>query len=161
MIWGWHAEKIKSWCTWCSTSYHCPGIERDKTFRYDADRKKWNRVKDRSFYCYFAVRELGISISEISRKLEMSLAGENKSLKRSKRMADCNGIVTDFSLEPKSVTMNFSNIRQCNPFLTAYLVIKRIILFKQLQLTYNHNIANLLISNTNKELMIDLQNAAW
>ncbi|MBA3035213.1 MAG: transposase [Desulfobacterium sp.] len=49
--------------------------------------KEQNRVKARSLYCYFAVRELGVSMSELSRKMGFSVAGISLSVKRGERIA--------------------------------------------------------------------------
>jgi len=47
-----------------------------------------NRVKARSLFCYWAVREPGMSMSELSRRLELSLAGVSQSVKRGEKIAD-------------------------------------------------------------------------
>ena len=53
--------------------------------------KEQNRVKARSLFCYWAVRELGMSMSELSRRLELSLAGVSQSVKRGEKIADEGG----------------------------------------------------------------------
>jgi REP element-mobilizing transposase RayT len=50
-----------------------------------------NRVKARSLFCYWAIRELGISMSELSRKLELSMAGISQSVKRGEMTAEEEG----------------------------------------------------------------------
>ena len=45
----------------------------------------------RSLFCYWAVRELGMSMSELSRRLELSLAGVSQSVKRGEKIADEGG----------------------------------------------------------------------
>jgi REP-associated tyrosine transposase len=49
--------------------------------------KERKRVQARSLFCYRAVRELGIGMSELSRKLGRSLAGISQSVKRGERIA--------------------------------------------------------------------------
>ena len=53
--------------------------------------KEQNRVKARSLYCYWAVREFGMSMSELSRRLEISLRGASQSVKRGEKIADDEG----------------------------------------------------------------------
>ncbi len=62
----------------------------DKTEIYLPGKER-NRVKARSLYCYFAVRELGVSMMELSRKLELSLAGVSQSVGRGEKIADAEG----------------------------------------------------------------------
>lgn len=61
------------------------GVEKAQIFLPGKER---TRVKARSLYCYFAVRELGISMMELSRKLELSIAGVSQSVGRGERIAD-------------------------------------------------------------------------
>jgi putative transposase len=49
--------------------------------------KERKRVQARSLFCYWAVRELGIAMSELSRKLGLSMAGISQSVKRGERIA--------------------------------------------------------------------------
>jgi putative transposase len=49
--------------------------------------KERKRVQARGLFCYWAVRELGIGMSELSRKLGLSLAGISQSVKRGERIA--------------------------------------------------------------------------
>ena len=49
--------------------------------------KERKRVRARGLFCYWAVRELGIGMSELSRKLGLSLAGISQSVKRGERIA--------------------------------------------------------------------------
>ena len=44
--------------------------------------KHRKRVKARSLFCYWAVRELGISLTELARRLNMSIAGVGYSVER-------------------------------------------------------------------------------
>ena len=53
--------------------------------------KERNRVKTRSLFCYWTVRELGISMMELSKKLELSMAGISKSVKRGEKIAEEEG----------------------------------------------------------------------
>ena len=48
------------------------------------------RVKARSLLCYWAVRDLGISMAELSRRLKLSLSGVSLSVKRGERIAQEN-----------------------------------------------------------------------
>jgi hypothetical protein len=49
--------------------------------------KERGRVQARSLLCYWAVRELGICMSEMSRRLRLSLAGVSQSVRRGERIA--------------------------------------------------------------------------
>ena len=49
--------------------------------------KERKRVKARSLLCYWAVRELGISMSELSRQLNLSLSGVSLSVKRGEKLS--------------------------------------------------------------------------
>ncbi|MEW6669163.1 MAG: transposase, partial [Thermodesulfobacteriota bacterium] len=53
--------------------------------------KERERVQARSILCYWAVRELGISMSELARRLRLSLAGVSQSVRRGERIADETG----------------------------------------------------------------------
>ncbi|MBU1054703.1 MAG: transposase [Proteobacteria bacterium] len=53
--------------------------------------KEQSRVIARSIFCYFAVRELGISMSELSRKMDLSLSGVSLSVKRGEKIIDKTG----------------------------------------------------------------------
>jgi hypothetical protein len=48
------------------------------------------RVKAKSLLCYWAVRDLGISMAELSRRLKLSLSGVSLSVKRGERIAQEN-----------------------------------------------------------------------
>jgi len=48
------------------------------------------RVEARSLLCYWAVRDLGISMAELSRRLKLSLSGVSLSVKRGERIAQEN-----------------------------------------------------------------------
>ena len=47
--------------------------------------KEPKRVEARSLLCYWAVRDLGISMAELSRRLKLSLSGVSLSVKRGKK----------------------------------------------------------------------------
>jgi len=64
------------------------GVEKSQIF---LPGKEQSRVKARSLFCYWAVRELGMSMSEVSRKLELSLPGVSQSVKRGEKIADAGG----------------------------------------------------------------------
>jgi putative transposase len=49
--------------------------------------KEPKRVKARSLLCYWAVRDLGISMAELSRRLKLSLSGVSLSVKREEIIA--------------------------------------------------------------------------
>ena len=53
--------------------------------------KERNRVKARSLFCYWAVRELGISMSELSNRLELSMAGISQTVGRGEKIAEEEG----------------------------------------------------------------------
>ena len=50
------------------------------------------RVADRSLLCFWAVRELGISMTESSRRLNLSLSGVSQSVTRGEKIAEINGL---------------------------------------------------------------------
>jgi len=62
-----------------------------KTSEIWAPGRERKRVEARSLFCYWAVRELGYSMAELSRELKLSLAGISKSVKRGERIASENG----------------------------------------------------------------------
>jgi len=64
------------------------GVEKSQIF---LPGKEQSRVKARSLFCYWAVRDLGMSMSEVSRKLELSLPGVSQSVKRGEKIADAGG----------------------------------------------------------------------
>ena len=49
--------------------------------------KERRRVAARSLLCYWAVRELGISMAELSRQLNLSIPGVSLSVKRREKIA--------------------------------------------------------------------------
>ena len=53
--------------------------------------KSRRRVAARSLLCFWAVRELGISMAELSRKLDLSLSGVSLSVTRGEKIAEING----------------------------------------------------------------------
>ena len=52
--------------------------------------KEPKRVEARSLLCYWAVRDLGISMAELSRRLQVSLSGVSLSVKRGETIAQQN-----------------------------------------------------------------------
>ncbi len=48
------------------------------------------RVKAKSLLCYWAVRDLGIGMAQIARRLNLSLAGVSQSVKRGERIVQEN-----------------------------------------------------------------------
>jgi len=85
------------------------GIERGKVFRSDADRNhflerlgvrpeevwaegKYRRIVEaRSLLCYWAVRELGVPMSSLARKLKVSIPPVSESVARGRRIAEARG----------------------------------------------------------------------
>lgn len=57
-----------------------------------APGKEPKKVKDRSLLCYWAVMELGISLSELSRRCNLSLSGVSLSVKRGETIAKNKGL---------------------------------------------------------------------
>ncbi len=56
-----------------------------------APGKERKRVKARSLLCYWAVRDLGMSMAELSRRLRLSLSGVSFSVKCGKKIAQESG----------------------------------------------------------------------
>jgi len=56
-----------------------------------APGKERKRVKARSLLCYWAVRDRGMSMAELSRRLNLSLSGVSFSVKRGEKIAQDNG----------------------------------------------------------------------
>ncbi len=50
-----------------------------------------SRVAARSLVCFWAVRELGISMTELSKRLNLSLSGVSQSVTRGEKIAEING----------------------------------------------------------------------
>ena len=50
------------------------------------------RVAARSLLCFCAIRELGISMTELSRRLNLSLSGVSQSVTRGEKIAEINGL---------------------------------------------------------------------
>ncbi len=55
--------------------------------------KQQHIVNARSLLCYWAVRELGVSMSSLSRRLEISLPAISKSVVRGKQIAEDNAFI--------------------------------------------------------------------
>ena len=53
--------------------------------------KARRRVAARSLLCFWAVRELGISMTELSRRLNLSLSGVSQSVMRGEKIAEIHG----------------------------------------------------------------------
>ncbi len=53
--------------------------------------KSRSRVAARSLLCFWAVRELGISMTELSRRLNLSLSGVSQSVIRGEKIAETSG----------------------------------------------------------------------
>jgi hypothetical protein len=85
----------------CATVFHCAGV---LNLEMTADRvcsvkeleaseiwkrgKSRRRVAGRSLLCFWAVRELGMSMTELSRRLELSLSGVSQSVIRGEKIAE-------------------------------------------------------------------------
>ncbi len=54
-------------------------------------RKIRRRVAVRSLLCFWAARELGISMTELSRRLNLSLSGVSQSVTRGEKIAEIHG----------------------------------------------------------------------
>ena len=52
-----------------------------------APGKERKRVKARILLCYWAIRDLGINMAELSRRLKLSLSGVSLSVKRGEKIA--------------------------------------------------------------------------
>jgi chromosomal replication initiation ATPase DnaA len=61
------------------------GIKPDEVW---AKGKHWRIVEARSLLCYWAVRELGISMSSLARKLGISIPSVSESVTRGQRIAE-------------------------------------------------------------------------
>jgi REP element-mobilizing transposase RayT/DNA-binding Lrp family transcriptional regulator len=64
------------------------GMERSRIW---APGKERSRVTARSLLCYWAVRELGLSMAELSRRLGLSLSGLSQSVKRGEELVQDKG----------------------------------------------------------------------
>ena len=53
--------------------------------------KERNRVSARGLVCYWAVRHLGMSLAELSRRLRISMSGVSQSVKRGEELANARG----------------------------------------------------------------------
>ena len=53
--------------------------------------KSRSRVAARSLFCFWAVRDLGISMTELSRRLSLSPTGVSQSVIRGEKIAEANG----------------------------------------------------------------------
>ena len=53
--------------------------------------KERKRVSARSLLCYWAVRGLGLSMAELSRRFRLSLSGVSQSVKRGEKIAENKG----------------------------------------------------------------------
>lgn len=60
-------------------------------FNIWAPGKERIRVEARSLLCYWAVRDLGINMAELSRRLKLSLSGVSLSVKRGERIVQEKG----------------------------------------------------------------------
>ena len=58
-----------------------------KPFEIWAPGKERKRVEARSLLCYWAVRDLGINMAELSRRLKLSLSGVSLSVNRGEKIA--------------------------------------------------------------------------
>jgi len=56
--------------------------------------KECRRVAARSVFCFWAVRELGISMAELSRQLKLSISGISLSIKRGEKMIKDKNYIT-------------------------------------------------------------------
>ena len=58
-----------------------------EAFEIWAPGRERRRVQARSLLCYWAVRDLGISMAELSRRLKLSLSGISLAVKRGEKIA--------------------------------------------------------------------------
>ncbi len=61
-------------------------VEVDVSAMMATGKEPW-RVKARSLLCYWAVREVGITMAELSRRLKISLSGVGLSVQRGEKIA--------------------------------------------------------------------------
>ena len=61
-------------------------VEVDVSAMMATGKEPW-RVKARSLLCYWAVREVGITMAELSRRLKISLSGVSLSVQRGEKIA--------------------------------------------------------------------------
>ena len=95
------------------------GIERARIFKVDTDRNDFlNRIvvagkgtkpgQGPQSFLLLGVRELGMSMSELSKRLELSLASVSQSVKRGEKIADEGGFCLIDTLDVKDVPMPWS-----------------------------------------------------
>jgi putative transposase len=53
--------------------------------------KSRNRVSARSLFCFWAAKDLGIGMTELSRRLNLSPSGVSQSVIRGEKIAETNG----------------------------------------------------------------------
>ena len=80
-----------------STIINCPKQELEKP------GKNRTRVRARSLLCYWAVRELGLSQTELARRLHLSPEGISLSVKRGEHLAQEAGLTV---VEPSAKLEN-------------------------------------------------------
>ena len=93
-----HAKKITNWRTGALHHIVARGTARTKIFLDDTDQNNFlkrlgerNRVNPRSLLCYWAVRELGISMAELSRRCGLWLSGLSQLVKRGEELVQDKG----------------------------------------------------------------------
>ena len=64
------------------------GLEASEIWKSGKSRR---RVAARSLFCFWAVRELGISMAELSRSLNLSLSGVSQSVAHGEKIAEIKG----------------------------------------------------------------------
>jgi hypothetical protein len=64
------------------------GLEASEIWKSGKSRR---RVAARSLLCFWAVRELGMSMTELSRRLNLSLSGVSQSVIRGEKVVELNG----------------------------------------------------------------------
>ena len=62
-----------------------------ETGQVERPGKERRLVQARSLYCYWAVRELGISLSDLARKFRLSSTAVSLSVKRGEKLAEEKG----------------------------------------------------------------------
>ena len=75
--------------TRCPASHHDPWNRASKDIH---EGKQQRKVKARSLFCFWAVSELGMSLRELARRLEMSSPGVGFSVERGETIARENGL---------------------------------------------------------------------
>jgi len=85
-------KQLSAYALYHTTPLPLPNVNLSRASRIFPKGKQQRKVKARSLFCFWAVRELGMSLRELARRSEISSPGVGFSVERGETIARENGL---------------------------------------------------------------------